>query len=145
MLLMSDPSAARSPVPPTVTTRLALRASETRIAVVGASRNPKKYGNIIMRNLLAKGYSVLPVNPREPEIEGVEAYASVNEVPPPVHIVTFVTPPVVSSRVLDTLDPGVAEALWFQEGAFDAQVVRAAEARFPVVVHGACIMVVSNW
>jgi len=35
-----------------------------------ASSNPAKYGNIIVRNLADKGYTVLPINPSEPEIAG---------------------------------------------------------------------------
>ena len=44
----------------------------TRIAVAGASSNPEKYGNKIVRNLLGKGYTVLPLNPREETIEGLK-------------------------------------------------------------------------
>ncbi len=40
-----------------------------RIALVGASKNPAKYGNIILKDLLSKGFEVLPVNPNYDEIE----------------------------------------------------------------------------
>ena len=58
------------PHPPEVFEQLRRRGPETRIAVVGASNDPEKYGNIIVRNLAAKGYTVLPVNPRRDRDRG---------------------------------------------------------------------------
>ena len=51
-----------------------LRSTKTRIAVVGASNDPSKYGNIIVKNLMAHGYDVVPVNPKEATIAGLPAY-----------------------------------------------------------------------
>ena len=44
----------------------ALQWPDVRIALVGASNDPAKFGNRIFRDLVAKGYAVWPVNPREP-------------------------------------------------------------------------------
>jgi predicted CoA-binding protein len=52
-----------------------------RIAVVGASSDPRKFGNTIFRELRAHGYDAIPVNPHASEVEGVTAYAAVTEVP----------------------------------------------------------------
>ena len=46
---------------------------ETRIAIVGASQSPEKYGNIILRNLRRKGFTVVPVNPGLETVEGLRA------------------------------------------------------------------------
>ena len=40
------------------------------IAVVGASDNRDKYGNIIFRDLRDAGYKVIPVNPNADIVEG---------------------------------------------------------------------------
>ena len=58
----------RDPHPADVIAILKDRSVATRIAVVGASNDPAKYGNVIVRNLHGKGYAVLPVNPKEREI-----------------------------------------------------------------------------
>ncbi len=92
-----------------------------------------------------KGYTVLPINPKEPEIAGLQAYPTVGDAPPPIHIVNFVTPPAVTRNVLDTLDPAVVDTVWFQDGSWDDDVIASARARFPHVVHQACIMVVTNY
>jgi uncharacterized protein len=113
----------------------------TRIALVGASNNPSKYGNIILRDLVRKGFTVLPVNPREKEIDGKRVRATVAELDDPIQIVNFVVPPEVTLEVLEHLDPERHEVVWFQPGAFDRAVVKVAEARFRCVVDGDCIMV----
>ena len=124
--------------------RLPDRSRATRIAVVGASNDPEKYGNVIVRTLAGHGYTVLPVNPKAPSIAGLTAYPDLASVPGPVHIVDFVTPPEVTRKVLERMDPASADFVWLQDGSFDDEVVRLAESRFPAVVHHACIMVVSR-
>ncbi|MGB8857723.1 MAG: CoA-binding protein [Ilumatobacteraceae bacterium] len=48
-----------------------------RIALVGASSDPKKFGNSVFRALRDHGYDVVPVNPGAAEIEGVPCVATV--------------------------------------------------------------------
>jgi acetate---CoA ligase (ADP-forming) len=59
-----------------------LFAPET-IAVIGASRNPEKIGNSIVKNILDSGYKgkVFPINPREKEILGLKCFVSVEDIP----------------------------------------------------------------
>jgi len=133
------------PHPPEVLAVLARKGPETRIAVVGASSDPAKYGNIIVRNLAAKGYTVLPVNPHETRIAGLPAYPSLEAVPAPVHIVNVVTPPAVTRGVLEKAARLGLPAVWLQDGSYDDAVLEEA-ARAPFrTVHEACIMVASNF
>lgn len=132
-----------NPHPHEVLDRLKQRTSETRIAVVGASNNPEKYGNIIVRNLMGKGFTVLPVNPREPQIAGLTAYPSLRDVPKPVDVVDIVTLPVVTLTVLREAAECGIEAVFLQDGSFDDAVLAfAATAPFKTV-YNACIMVVT--
>jgi predicted CoA-binding protein len=118
-----------------------LTRSNTRIALVGASNDRSKYGNIILRDLVRKGFTVLPVNPSEHEVQGLPSVRRVAELADPVHIVNFVVPPEVSLEVLGELDPSRFRVVWFQPGAYDGRVVDAARQRFESVVAGDCIMV----
>ena len=114
------------PHPPEVFERLRQRGPETRIAVVGASNHPEKYGNVIVRNLAAKGYTVLPVNPHETEIAGLPAWPNLESVPGPVHIVNVVVPPRVTLGVLAKAEKLGLPAVWLQDGSFDDAVLEAA-------------------
>lgn len=53
------------------------------IAIVGASSNPRKWGNIITRNILEAGFggAVYPINPKGGEILGLPVYRRVADVP----------------------------------------------------------------
>jgi uncharacterized protein len=120
-----------------------LRTKDRPIAVVGASGNPAKYGNIITRNLTGKGYEIIPVNPKESSIEGLTVVASAMEAAGRAGILDFVVPPAVALSVLKQL-VGTDVTIWLQDGSFDDEVISFAEANFSHVVHHACIMVVTN-
>ena len=51
------------------------------VAVIGASNNRSKFGNRAVRAYLEQGYTVVPINPHEKEVEGLKTYASVLDVP----------------------------------------------------------------
>ena len=122
-----------------------LADKSTRIAVVGASNNPQKYGNIIVKNLAGKGYTVLPINPREKEIAGLPAWPDLASAPRPIDIVNFVTPPAVTRKVLEQVAELGLPHVWLQEGSYDDEVLAyVAQAPFKTV-YDACIMVVSNY
>jgi predicted CoA-binding protein len=133
------------PHPPEIFEQLRRRGPETRIAVVGASNDPEKYGNIIVRYLAAKGYTVLPVNPRQSEIAGLPAFPNLASVPGPVHIVNVVTHPGVTKEVLEEAARLGLPAVWLQDGSYDEAVLEVA-ARAPFkTVYEACIMVASSF
>ena len=76
------------------------------IAVVGATPNPLKGGNAILKNVLL-GYcgSVFPVNPKYAEIEGLTCYPSVSAIPGPVDLaIVFVPAPLVPVAVEDCVE-----------------------------------------
>jgi predicted CoA-binding protein len=122
----------------------ALQRPGVRIALVGASNDPAKFGNRIFRDLVAKGYAVWPVNPREPEIEGVAAHADLESLPGTPDIVNFVVPPKVALVVAkQALALGIRR-FWFQPGSeSDELKVWLAEQEGVSALTDACIMVQS--
>ena len=70
------------------------------VAVIGASRSPRKVGHIIVRNLIDKGFPgmVYPVNPNAKEILGLKCFGDVREVPEEVDLAVIAVP---ASLVLD--------------------------------------------
>lgn len=60
-----------------------------RVMIVGASRNPAKFGNKAVRAYSRQGHDVLPVNPNADEIEGFRAYRSIADVPGPIDRATI--------------------------------------------------------
>ena len=62
------------------------------VAVVGASANPAKISNVMLRNLSDGDFRVIPVNPKEKEILGFECFPSVTSIPGEVDLAIVVLP-----------------------------------------------------
>ena len=96
------------------------------VAVIGASSNRNKFGNRAVRAFRQQGYTVVPVNPHEAEIEGLKAYASVLEVPGPIDMATLYVPPEVGERVIDEIAQKQIPEVWLNPGSeSDALIARA--------------------
>ena len=80
-------------------------SSEHTIAIVGASTNRRKYGNIAVRAYRDQGWRVYPVNPRAETIEELPAFASIRDVPEPLERVSVYLPPAVLLGVLEDIAP----------------------------------------
>jgi acyl-CoA synthetase (NDP forming) len=79
------------------------------VAVIGATPNPLKGGNAILKNLLF-GYrgAIYPVNPRYREIDGLPCYPSVAAVPGPVDLaIVFVPAPLAPTAVEECAAKGI--------------------------------------
>jgi uncharacterized protein len=87
------------------------------VAVIGASSDRSKFGNKAVRAFLHHGDTVVPINPREPEVEGVKAYASVLDVPGTIDMATFYVSPRLGLPILEEVArKGIGE-VWFNPGA----------------------------
>jgi acetyltransferase len=64
------------------------------VAVIGATENPGSVGRTILWNLMSSpfGGTVFPINPKRPNVLGVKAYKSIEEVPEEVDLAVVVTP-----------------------------------------------------
>jgi predicted CoA-binding protein len=124
--------------PPDEALRTILSDAST-IAVVGASSNPERASYGIMQRLQQSGYKVIPVNPREQEVLGEPAFASLADIPVPVDIVDVFrraedTPPIADEAVAIG-----AKVLWLQSGISSEEAARRATAGGLTVVMDRCI------
>ncbi len=111
-------------------------------ALVGASDNPEKYGNIILKNLTAKGYDVLPVNPSKDSIEGITCYPDIASLPQHVKFLNFVIPPQKALKMMKTVKEKDIQIVWFQPGAYNDELIEECGRLDIKAIHdGACIMV----
>jgi predicted CoA-binding protein len=116
-----------------------LLTTATTIAMVGASANPEKPSHGIMKRMLAAGYRVIPVNPKETEVLGQKAYAALADIPDAIDIVD------VFRRSEDT--PGIADeavaigakTLWLQLGVSNEEAAAKAKAGGLTVIMDTCI------
>jgi predicted CoA-binding protein len=96
------------------------------VAVIGASSNRDKFGNKALRAFAHRGYTVIPINPTEQEVEGYRTYRSVLDVPDKIDLATIYVPPRTGVRIMDELArKGVVE-VWLNPGADDYSVISRA-------------------
>ena len=80
-----------------------LKNKNNLIALVGASNDPKKYGNKILLDLISKGYNVAPINNKEEMISGIKSYKNVMDLELSPSIINFVVPPNVGFEITKEL------------------------------------------
>jgi hypothetical protein len=121
-----------------------LTEPETTVAVVGATDNPAKYGNVIYRDLKRKGFTVYPVNKNRDTVDGDKAYRSLEELPQKPTIVNIVVPPRSALQTLEKCKELGLDNVWLQPGAESSEIMSFLEAGSFNYLANACIMVESR-
>ena len=112
----------------------------TPVALVGVSRNPKKFGQSAFKELKEKGLDVIPVNPMADEILGVKAYRNVKSLPPEVKSVIIMTKKdQTASVVRDAREKGIKN-IWIQQMADSREALKDLEGSNINYVTGECIL-----
>jgi predicted CoA-binding protein len=111
------------------------------IAVVGLSDDPSKTSHMVSAAMQAKGYKIVPVNPKATEILGEKAYPSLKDVPVPIDIVNVFrrpehTPPIAA----EAAEVG-AKTLWLQLGIVNEEAAGIARQAGMNVIMDRCIKV----
>ena len=115
--------------------RLRILETYKRIAMVGLSSNPFRPSHFAAIYLLAQGYDVVPVNPKEKQILRQTCYRNLRDIPGQVEVVDiFREPSAVLAIVEDAIVVG-AKVIWTQLGVIcEAAAERAREAGLEVVM-----------
>jgi len=71
------------------------------IAIIGASREPGKVGNTVLKQLMGRNFKLYPVNPQAGKILGMKSYASVLQIPAEVELAVIATPGATVPTILD--------------------------------------------
>ncbi|MFA6283836.1 MAG: CoA-binding protein [Desulfurivibrionaceae bacterium] len=114
------------------------------IAMVGLSPKESRPSNMVARYLIEAGYTVIPVNPGQEKILGLDCYPDLSAIPDPVDIVDIFrrsedVPPIVAEAIAIG-----AKAIWMQEGVIHAEAAHTAKAAGLTVVMDRCIKTVHH-
>ena len=112
------------------------------IAVVGASANDVRPSFFVLKYLLAKGFTVFPVNPSQAgkELLGRMTYARLAEIPEPIDMVDIFRASDAAGAVVDEalrLDP-LPKVVWMQLTVRNDEAAAKAEAAGVKVVMNRC-------
>lgn len=110
------------------------------IAIVGVSRDPKKFGFAAFRELKEKGMNVIPVNPHTEEIHGSKAYRDLKSMPPEVKGVIIMTPKAVTAAVVKEAKEAGIKQIWIQQNADTKDAVAELQGTDINCITGQCIL-----
>ena len=99
------------------------------VAVIGASSDRNKFGNKAVRAFRAEGYTVVPVNPNEPEVEGLKTYPTVMDVTQAIDIATVYVPPDIGLTLLEGFARKKIPEIWVNPGAESDELLAEAKRR----------------
>ena len=111
-----------------------------KIALVGASANPEKWGYKLFRKLKEAGFSVYAVNPKTPEIDGDKSFASLDDLPERPDVVITVVPPNVTEHIVKKCGELGIRKVWMQPGSESEEAIRFCEENGMDVMHHACFV-----
>lgn len=110
-------------------------------AIIGASNNPEKYGHKVMQDLLDGGHRAIPINPKDGEILGQKAYATISEVSEKIDVAIMIVPPEIGLQVLPQIKEKGIKKVWFQPGSESEEQLAYCKENDIQYIADACIMI----
>jgi uncharacterized protein len=119
-------------------------ASAKTIAVVGASRDPRKAGGSVPEGLQRRGFRIIPINPFADELFGERVYRTLADVPEKVDLVDVFRPAADAPDIARQAVAIGAKALWLQEDIRSEEARRIAEEAGLDYIEDECTAVVAS-
>jgi predicted CoA-binding protein len=111
-----------------------------KYAVAGVSRDPKKFGHVMFKELRKKSMDVVPVNPNAETIDGAKCFKSVSELPSDIRGLILMTPKEETLSVArEAIAHGIKD-LWIQQGAETKSTIAELEKEDINLIDRQCIM-----
>lgn len=114
--------------------------AQKTIALAGASRSGKKFGNSLLKELTAKGYTVYPVHPDAQEIDGYSCVSSIGELPERVGGLVLAVKPAESEKLVREAYAAGITRVWLQQGAQSDDAVKFCRDNGMDVIAGECLL-----
>jgi uncharacterized protein len=114
------------------------------IAMIGVSRNKKKFGYVAFNELKTKGYKVVPVNPNADTIDADVCYKSIEALPAEVKAAVVLTHKKETLATVERLINKGIKQIWIQQGSQTKEAVDFAKKNYANVITGKCIIMFSD-
>jgi hypothetical protein len=114
-----------------------LQTSHT-FAIVGASQDKSKYGYEVFETLMRHGYTLLPINPKYAEIDGVTCYPSLPDLPHSPDVVLTAAPASVSEKIAETCAALGIPIFWMPPGTETDAALEICRQNNVTAIHGFC-------
>jgi predicted CoA-binding protein len=109
------------------------------IAIAGVSRNPKKFGYSVFKELVSKGYNIVPVNPNAESIDTIKCYPNIESLPLDVYSLLILTPKPETDEILKKAISKGIKNIWVQQMSETKETLKIAEEYQKKIIHNKCI------
>jgi predicted CoA-binding protein len=110
------------------------------IAMVGVSRDPKKFGFMAFRELKEKGLNVIPVNRNASEIHQSKVFPDVKTLPPEVKGLIIMTKKSQTADIVREAKLKGLKQIWIQQGAESPEALQELKGTDINYIPGQCIL-----
>ena len=107
-------------------------------AIVGASQDKSKYGYEVFEALTRHGHTVLPINPKYADIDGVTCYPSLPDLPHKPDVVLTAAPASVSEKIAQTCAELQFPIFWIPTGTETDEAIAICQQNGVTEIHGYC-------
>ncbi len=111
------------------------------IAVVGLSSNPLRMSRVVAGYLQLMNYKIVGVNPGMPQIEGVDVYAKLTDIPFEVDIVDVFRKSENIPEIIEDVLAVSPKVLWLQLGIRNDEAVKPCIDKGIVTIQDKCIKI----
>ncbi|MEI6137851.1 MAG: CoA-binding protein [Mariniphaga sp.] len=106
----------------------------------GVSKVKQKFGNTILKELIAKGFRIFPMYKNLEEIENIKCYKHLSELPEKVGAAIVCTKPEKTAVILEGLKASGIKKIWLQQGSANSGIYEKALMDFDSVIYHKCIL-----
>lgn len=110
------------------------------IAMVGVSRNPKKFGYAAFKELKEKGLKIIPVNPEADQILGEKCFQNVGKLPADVKSILIMTKKEKTAAVVREAKEKGIKQIWIQQSSDSKEALDELKGSDISYITGQCIL-----
>ena len=110
------------------------------IAMVGVSRNPRKFGFTAFRELKEKGMNIIPVNPHAKEIHQTRVYNDIKSLPADVKGLLIMTQKSQTAEIVRQAKEIGLKQIWIQQSSESKEAVEILKGSDSNYITGQCIL-----
>lgn len=111
------------------------------IAMVGLSPKTQRPSNLVARYLIDAGYTIIPVNPGQDTILGLQCYPDISSIPGDIDIVDIFRRSEEVKPIVEQAVQTNCSAIWMQEGVVNHEAAELAKQHGKKVIMDRCIKV----
>lgn len=114
--------------------------STKKIAIAGVSRNSKKFGYTVFKELTQKGFDVYPINPNTNSLGGTPCFQSISALPADIKNLLILTRKDQTTRLVREAVSNGISSIWIQQMSETPEAIRFAEDNKVNLISRQCIL-----